>query len=65
MLLSELFDAPELGLHLLHAARGAYDLPIGRLVTADEESLAAQAVSAGERLLARHRDSAGYISATR
>ena len=36
-----------------------------RLVTGDEESLAAQAVSAGERLLARHRDSAGYISATR
>lgn len=35
-----------------------------RLVTADEESLAAQAVSAGERLLARHRDAAGYISAT-
>ena len=36
-----------------------------RLVTADEGSLAAQAVSAGERLLARHRDSVGYISATR
>lgn len=35
-----------------------------RLVTADEESLAAQAVSAGERLLARHRDAAGYISTT-
>lgn len=30
-----LFDAPELGLRLLHAARGAYDLPIGRLVTTD------------------------------
>ena len=34
-------------------------------VTADEQSLAAQAVSAGERLLARHRDASGYISATR
>jgi cytosine/adenosine deaminase-related metal-dependent hydrolase len=36
-----------------------------RLVTADEGSLAAQAVWAGERLLARHRDTTGYISATR
>ncbi|SDP66913.1 Cytosine/adenosine deaminase [Pedococcus dokdonensis] len=35
-----------------------------RLATADEESLAAQAVSAGERLLDRHRERAGYISAT-
>ncbi|GAA1587522.1 PucR family transcriptional regulator ligand-binding domain-containing protein [Kribbella sancticallisti] len=34
MLLSELFDAPELGLRLLHAAEGA-DRPIGRLVTTD------------------------------
>jgi cytosine/adenosine deaminase-related metal-dependent hydrolase len=36
-----------------------------RLVTADEGSLAAQAVSAGERLLARHQGTTGYISATR
>lgn len=35
------------------------------LVTADEESLAAQAVSAGERLLARHRDVPARRSATR
>lgn len=35
MLLSELFDAPELGLRLLHAAGGSYDRPIGRLVTTD------------------------------
>ena len=35
MLLSELFDAPELGLQLLHAARGAYDRPIGRIITTD------------------------------
>jgi cytosine/adenosine deaminase-related metal-dependent hydrolase len=36
-----------------------------RLVTADEESLAAQAVSAGERLLARSQDTTGHISTTR
>ena len=36
-----------------------------RLVTADEALLAAQAVCAGERLLARHHDAAGYICATR
>jgi hypothetical protein len=35
VLLSELFDAPELRLRLLHAARGAYDHPIGRLITTD------------------------------
>jgi hypothetical protein len=35
MLLSELFDAPDLRLHLLHAARGSYDRPIGRLITTD------------------------------
>lgn len=35
MLLSELFDAPELRLRLLHAASGTYDLPIGRLITTD------------------------------
>jgi hypothetical protein len=35
MLLSELFDAPQLRLHLLHAARGAYDRPIGRIITTD------------------------------
>jgi cytosine/adenosine deaminase-related metal-dependent hydrolase len=34
-----------------------------RLLTADEESLAAQAVSAGERLLDRHRGAPGHISA--
>ena len=36
-----------------------------RLVTADEGLLAAQAVSAGERLLSRHLGASGYISATR
>lgn len=35
MLLSELFDAPELGLRLLHQAQDAADRPIGRLVTTD------------------------------
>ena len=35
MLLSELLDAPELGLRLLSAAPGAPDRPIGRLVTTD------------------------------
>ncbi|WP_328993238.1 helix-turn-helix domain-containing protein [Kribbella sp. NBC_01245] len=35
MLLSELVDAPELGLHLLHLAQDVYDRPIGRLVTTD------------------------------
>ncbi|MET7283316.1 helix-turn-helix domain-containing protein [Kribbella sp. NPDC005582] len=35
MLLSELLDAPELGLRLLHAAGGALDRPVGRLVTTD------------------------------
>jgi hypothetical protein len=35
VLLSELFDAPELGLRLLHGARDVYDRPIGRLVTTD------------------------------
>ena len=35
------------------------------LVTADEGSLATEAVSAGERLLSRHRGAAGYSSATR
>ena len=44
---------------------GALVVERDRLVTADEGSLAAQAVSAGERLLARHRDTAGYISASR
>ncbi len=34
------------------------------LVTADERLLATQAVSAGERLLSRHRGAAGYTSAT-
>jgi cytosine/adenosine deaminase-related metal-dependent hydrolase len=36
-----------------------------RLVTADEGSLAAEAVSAGDRLLSRHHGAAGYISTTR
>ncbi|MFC0626224.1 PucR family transcriptional regulator [Kribbella deserti] len=35
MLLCELVDAPALGLRLLHSAQGAYDRPIGRLVTTD------------------------------
>ncbi len=35
MLLSELLDAPELGLRLLHSAGGALDRPTGRLVTTD------------------------------
>jgi hypothetical protein len=35
VLLSELLDAPELGLRLLSAAPGAPDRPIGRLVTTD------------------------------
>ncbi|MEV6415871.1 helix-turn-helix domain-containing protein [Kribbella sp. NPDC051718] len=35
MLLSELFEPPELRLRLLHAARGAYDRPIGRIITTD------------------------------
>ncbi|HEY4569935.1 MAG TPA: helix-turn-helix domain-containing protein [Kribbella sp.] len=35
MLLSELLDAPELGLRLLHLAGGVLDRPIGRLVTTD------------------------------
>ncbi|GAB3821705.1 PucR family transcriptional regulator [Kribbella italica] len=35
MLLSELFDAPGLGLRLLHQAQDAADRPIGRLVTTD------------------------------
>jgi DNA-binding PucR family transcriptional regulator len=35
MLLSELFDAPELGLRLLHQAQETSDRPIGRLVTTD------------------------------
>jgi len=35
MLLSELFDAAQLRLRLLHAASGAYDRPIGRIITTD------------------------------
>src|SRR4051812_50205485 len=35
VLLSELLDAPELGLRLLHLAGGVLDRPIGRLVTTD------------------------------
>ncbi|MFC9688164.1 PucR family transcriptional regulator [Kribbella sp. NPDC056951] len=35
MLLSELLDAPELGLRLMHAAGGALDRHVGRLVTTD------------------------------
>lgn len=35
MLLSQLLDAPELGLRLLHSAGAALDRPIGRLVTTD------------------------------
>ncbi|WP_406049325.1 PucR family transcriptional regulator [Kribbella sp. NBC_00889] len=35
MLVSELLDAPELGLRLLHAPDGTLDRPIGRLVTTD------------------------------
>ncbi|ONI73838.1 hypothetical protein BWI15_10485 [Kribbella sp. ALI-6-A] len=35
MLLSELCEAPELGLRLLHHAQDASDRPIGRLVTTD------------------------------
>lgn len=35
MLLSELLDAPELGLRLLHLADDALDRPVGRLVTTD------------------------------
>ena len=35
MLLSELFDAPELRLRLLHAAEGVDVRPIGRLITTD------------------------------
>jgi DNA-binding PucR family transcriptional regulator len=35
VLLSELLDAPELGLRLLHSAGGMLDRPIGRLVTTD------------------------------
>src|SRR6266540_4297706 len=35
VLLSELLDAPELGLRVLHAAGDALDRPIGRLVTTD------------------------------
>ncbi|WP_432936187.1 PucR family transcriptional regulator [Kribbella sp. CA-253562] len=35
MLLSELCEAPELGLRLLHQAQDALDRPIGRLVTTD------------------------------
>lgn len=35
MLLSELLDAPELGLRLLHSAGAVLDRPIGRLVTTD------------------------------
>jgi DNA-binding PucR family transcriptional regulator len=35
VLLSELFDAPELDLRLLHQAQDAADRPIGRLVTTD------------------------------
>lgn len=35
MLLSELLEAPELGLRVLHAAPGALERPIGRVVTTD------------------------------
>lgn len=35
MLLSELLDAPELGLRLLHLAEDALERPVGRLVTTD------------------------------
>ena len=35
MLLTELLDAPELGLRLLHSTDGVLDRPIGRLVTTD------------------------------
>ncbi|GAA3132272.1 hypothetical protein JOF29_005260 [Kribbella aluminosa] len=35
MLLTELLDAPELGLRLLYSAGGVLDRPIGRLVTTD------------------------------
>ena len=35
MLLSELLDAPELGLRLMHSAGAALDRPVGRLVTTD------------------------------
>ena len=34
-MLTELLDAPELGLRLLHSAGGVLDRPIGRLVTTD------------------------------
>src|SRR5438876_1000236 len=35
VLLTELLDAPELGLRLLYSGRGVLDRPIGRLVTTD------------------------------
>jgi hypothetical protein len=35
VLLSQLLEAPELGLRLLHSAGGALDRPVGRLVTTD------------------------------